>query len=185
MKYYAGIGSRETPEDIGLLMTALASELEKDGFVLRSGGARGADSFFERGVVSNDNKQIFIHKESVFGKRHEPKAGIYNAQRYSDYLDAEAIASKVHPMWHRCNDSARQLHTRNVYQVLGPDFLAAGVVHSSFVVCWAIPDIHGTPEGGTRTAWQIAKQYGIKCYNLAVRADRDRVETWLAMRQAA
>lgn len=184
MKYYAGIGSRNTPEDIGLLMTALAVELEKVGYVLRSGGAKGADTFFERGVHDNNNKQIFIHAEKVFGKCHQPQAGIYNAQRYSDYAEARALAANVHPVWYRCNDTARQLHTRNVYQVLGPEFLG-NVVHSRFLVCWAIPDIHGVPEGGTRTAWMIAQQHGIKCYNLAVRADRDRIETWLALREAA
>lgn len=183
--YYAGIGSRDTPENIGLIMTDLARELEKAGFILRSGGARGADTFFERGVTNNDNKQIFIHKERVFGKRHEPQAGIYNAQRYADYPEAVELASQVHPMWHRCNDSARQLHARNVYQVLGPDFLGTSVTHSSFLICWAIPDIHGVPEGGTRTAWKIAEQHNIDRFNLARQDDRKRVLDWLESRKAA
>jgi predicted Rossmann fold nucleotide-binding protein DprA/Smf involved in DNA uptake len=49
MKYYAGIGSRETPKEICNKMTEIASLLEKQDFVLRSGGANGADSAFEKG----------------------------------------------------------------------------------------------------------------------------------------
>lgn len=181
--YYAGIGSRDCPEDIGVIMTELAGELEKAGYVLRSGGARGADTFFERGVIDPRNKQVFIHDEPARGKRHDPRSGIYNAKLYANYPTAVKIASEVHGHWQRCSQVAREMHARNVYQVLGQD-LADGR-WSSCVICWAVPDIHGVPEGGTRTAWLVAERYGIKRYNLAVRADRDRVETWLALRKAA
>jgi predicted Rossmann fold nucleotide-binding protein DprA/Smf involved in DNA uptake len=43
MKFYAGIGSRETPPDILEWMTSLAANLETMNYVLRSGGAQGAD----------------------------------------------------------------------------------------------------------------------------------------------
>ncbi|MNC03760.1 hypothetical protein D3C75_511840 [compost metagenome] len=180
--HYAGIGSRDTPNDIGLLMTAIAAEMELIGWTLRSGGATGADTFFENGVTNPKNKEIYIHKEYAHGKRHNPNLGIYNAQRFPDYANAVAIAAKVHPMWHRCNTSAQQLHARNVYQVLGPQFLEPSVIKSKLVVCWAIPDIHGVPEGGTRTAWMVAKLHEIPRYNLAVREDRERITQWLESR---
>lgn len=182
--YYAGIGSRETPEHIGVIMTNIASRLEVAGWTLRSGGAAGADTFFENGVRNPSNKQIYIHKERVHDRRHDPRFGIYNAQRCEDYADAEKLASEVHPVWHRCNDSARQLHARNVFQVLGPGFLGPFVDHSRFLVCWAIPDIHGVPEGGTRTAWNIAVKYNIPRFNLAVKDDRVRIEDWLSRKAA-
>ena len=181
--YYAGIGSRETPQDIGLIMTNLARECELAGFILRSGGAKGADTFFENGVSDPANKQIFIHDEWVRGRRHDRRLGIYNAQRFDNYADAYALAAEVHGHWHKCGNVARELHARNVYQVLGEDM--APETYSSFLVCWAIPDIHGVPEGGTRTAWQIARMHNISCYNLALRADRDRIEAWLDSRKAA
>jgi predicted Rossmann fold nucleotide-binding protein DprA/Smf involved in DNA uptake len=48
--YYAGIGARSTPPQILSVMTRLASKLEGMGYTLRSGGAAGADTAFERGV---------------------------------------------------------------------------------------------------------------------------------------
>ncbi len=56
-KYYAGIGSREIPRGIVNIMTGISIELENSGYILRSGGAKGADSTFEYGV---QNKQIYL-----------------------------------------------------------------------------------------------------------------------------
>jgi hypothetical protein len=182
MKYWAGVGSRETPDHISDLLSLLAAELERCGWILRSGGADGADTFFERGVREDSNKQIFIHKEYAHGRQHNVQKGVYNAQRYADYAEAVKIASEIHPAWHRCSEAAQQLHARNVYQVLGPGLNPE--TYSKFLVCWAIPDIHGVPEGGTRTAWNIAVKYNIPRFNLAVRADRERIADWLSSRQA-
>ena len=44
--YYTGIGARTTPNDVLKDMTNIASNLEQSGFILRSGGANGADSAF-------------------------------------------------------------------------------------------------------------------------------------------
>jgi len=50
MKYYTGVGSREIPNEIIALMKRVSSKLSKSGWVLRSGGAVGADSAFESGA---------------------------------------------------------------------------------------------------------------------------------------
>ena len=57
-RYYAGIGSRTTPQDVMGRFSNMASFLEQNGFVLRSGGADGVDLAFENGVL-NGNKEIF------------------------------------------------------------------------------------------------------------------------------
>lgn len=182
--YYTGIGSRDTPEHIGLIMTDLARELEDNGYILRSGAARGADTFFERGVKDAANKEIYIHQEILRdGRRHNKSKGYYSAQRYKNYIEALQIASSIHPYWHKCDRTAMEMHARNVYQVLGPDLTKEFA--SSFLVCWAIPDIHGVPEGGTRTAWLLAKQHNISCFNLARQDDRKRIVDWLESRKAA
>lgn len=188
MMYYAGIGSRDTPASVAPLMTQLAAEMERIGWTLRSGAARGADTFFEDGVIDPYNKEIFIHRERTKPARnmpmreHNPFQGVFNAQRYVNYGKAVQIASEVHGAWHKCDQVAREMHARNVYQVLGPEMLEDSF--SKLLVCWAIPDIHGVPEGGTRTAWLIAERYGIPRYNLALPEDRDRVVDWLASRAA-
>lgn len=43
-KYYAGIGSRETPTRVLQLMIKAAQRLAQRGYTLRSGGADGADA---------------------------------------------------------------------------------------------------------------------------------------------
>ena len=60
MKYYAGIGSRETPKEICNKMTEIASLLEKQDFVLRSGGAQGADHAFEIGISDQLMMDIYL-----------------------------------------------------------------------------------------------------------------------------
>lgn len=54
---YTGIGSRETPPEIQEIMTNYARKLDKLGFILRSGGAMGADTAFEKGST---NKEIYL-----------------------------------------------------------------------------------------------------------------------------
>ena len=58
-KFYAGIGSRETPEHIQSIMTEIATLLERRRYVLRSGGAEGADLAFENGISISHNKEIY------------------------------------------------------------------------------------------------------------------------------
>lgn len=48
MMFYTGIGSRETPQEIQNLMFKIAQKLDSK-YILRSGGADGADLAFEKG----------------------------------------------------------------------------------------------------------------------------------------
>ena len=60
-KYYAGIGSREAPALIQGFFTKLAERLAGQGYVLRSGGAAGADKAFEKGCdEASGEKEIFL-----------------------------------------------------------------------------------------------------------------------------
>ena len=88
MNFYAGVGSRETPEEIKRLMVRIAYCLSKRNYILRSGGAKGADLAFERGAA---NKEIFYAKDST--------------------EEAESIAAKFHPKWNNCKDFVRNLRT--------------------------------------------------------------------------
>lgn len=182
VKWYAGVGARDTPDEIGVIMTNLATELESLGWVLREGRARGADTFFGNGVRDVKNRESFIHKDYAHRVRHDPSRNIWNAARFEDWDKAVLMASELHPTWYRCSLDAQGLHARNVYQVLGQGMLPER--YSRFLVCWAIPDIHGVPEGGTRTAWKVAELYNIPRFNLAVREDRERITKWLELRQA-
>lgn len=142
MKFYAGIGSRSIPSEECYKLTQIATHLEKLGYTLRSGGAEGADKAFEYGVRLPINKIILRSKHST--------------------KKSEEIASKIHPVWHMCDEYARQLHGRNVQIILGQQLNEP----VEFVIAWTSD---GTDRGGTRTGLVLAKQYEILCFNLANR----------------
>lgn len=137
MKYYSGIGSRLTPEHIKVFMNAVSHKLYEDGFVLRSGGAKGADSAFALGLN---------HKE------------IYRPENCPEYC--VDYASKFHPAWNKCSKIAKKLHGRNSQIILGK-YLDEP---SEFVICWT-PD--AKVVGGTGLAIKIAKRNKIRVFNLA------------------
>lgn len=148
-RYYAGIGSRQTPDDVLAEMTTIAHILQENGYILTSGGADGADSAFEAGA--GDLKRIFIPWNG-FNDRHD---GIIKGGSKK----AAAIAEQFHPVWYKLTQGAKKLHTRNVCQILGDD-LETPV---EFVVCWTKD---GKASGGTGTAIKIAEHYNIPVYNL-------------------
>lgn len=148
-KYYAGIGSRETPSEVLAEMTSIAKRLEAKGYVLRSGGADGADTAFEAGST---NKRIYLPWSGFNGRK-----GIVCGNVPTHAL----IARKFHPKWSALTRGAQLLHTRNVSQVLG---FYPETTHSEFIVCWT-PG--GKGSGGTGQAIRIARAYSIPVYDLA------------------
>lgn len=156
-KYYTGIGSRETPKEILDLMTRLGSALEDKGYILRSGGAGGADLAFEKGVTQN--KDIFLPWRGFNGS---------NSTLYNQLPLAFDLASEHHPAWGNLKDSVKKLMARNSHQVLGKELK----VKSSFVLCWTpdgceSSDTRTNKTGGTGLAISLASSLGIPIYNLA------------------
>lgn len=148
MRRYAGIGSRETPQDVLDRMTEIAIFLRDKGFVLRSGGAAGADSAFEAG--SGHSKEIFLPWE---GYNH--KTGTVPP----DTPEAKRLVTEFHPASERLSSGAMRLMMRNGNILLGAD-LDEPV---DFVVCWTKD---GRASGGTGQAMRIAKNVGIPIFNL-------------------
>jgi hypothetical protein len=150
---YAGIGSRETPEDILGLMRGIALMLYERGYTLRSGGAKGADEAFEYGTPVMAMTEIYLPWEGFNGKRMTiPEGNLALGE-------ARSIAEKFHPNWDACSDGAKKLHTRNTFQILGHDCHTP----SKFVICWTRD---GNASGGTGQALRIAEDRGIEVYNL-------------------
>lgn len=136
--YYAGIGSRETPEATLRLMAQIADWLRRQGFSLRSGGAKGADRAFEAGA--GQRKQIYYAAD---GGRQ----------------DALELAKAHHPAWGRCSDYARKLHARNGLIILGSQLNDP----VKFAVCWTKD---GQATGGTGQALRLCAARGIPVFNL-------------------
>ncbi len=164
MRYYAGIGARDTPPHILAFMEQIGYLLAEYDYHVRSGGARGADTAFETGNKSycqehgiKNYMQIFLPWGTFNG--HKPDG--VNYLDMDDEIDAEAakIAKEFHPVWKKLNKKSKQFHTRNVYQVLGPDLMS----NSEFVICWTVD---GGFSGGTGQALRIADAKGIPIFNM-------------------
>jgi len=139
-KIYAGIGSRETPDDILKTMTSIAKTLEVMGYLLRSGGAIGADTAFENGIVNEPNKDI-----------------IYPYQATPQAIE---LASRLHPNWAACTGDTPMKHGRNSMIILGRDLM----VPVNFVICWTED---AKLKGGTAMGIRIANYHRIPVFNLA------------------
>lgn len=138
--YYAGIGSQETPQSICDLMVEIAGWLCDEGWILRSGGARGADTAFEVGARG---------KARIFRAEHATLSSLF-------------LAEMFHPAWHKCSPNVKNLHARNGLILLGKE-LTNPDEFVKFVACWTP---NGAIAGGTGQGLRIAEHYGIPVFNL-------------------
>jgi len=122
---YAGIGSREIPYEQCARITQIAKDLDARGYLLRSGGAKGADTAFAAGST----------KKEILRPEHATEAAI-------------KLASTLHPAWGACSDYAKKLHGRNMMIVLGKT-LDSPV---DFVICWTMDENNGGTSMGLRLA---------------------------------
>jgi len=144
---YTGIGSRKTPNNYLNVMDEISIFLSKQNYTLRSGGADGADSAFEKNAIL---KEIYLPWKGFNGK-----LGYYDISK-----EAETLAKRIHPLKNKLSGPTLKLHARNCYQILGRDLKTP----TNFVVCWTP---NGEDIGGTATAIKLAKLNNIKVFNLA------------------
>ena len=150
---YAGIGSRETPEDVRAIMQQVAGYLERKGYTLQTGDALGADSAFASGC---QRKRIFTAADAT-------------------ELTLE-IAQEVHPAPWLLPSFARRLMARNTLQVFGAD-LDTPV---DFLLCWTSDGCTSLTSrrretGGTGQAIALASIKGIPVINIRNENWRDEL----------
>jgi len=161
-KFYAGIGSQKTPIEICNKFTAIAYALHLKGYILRSGGADGADSAFEGGLIDyyschqeghDKYKEIFLPWKNFNNNTSQ--------LILEGYIPNEvvAICKDIYRRWDYVSDAVQRLHARNVYQILGHD-LDTPV---EFVVCWS--DRPLADCGGTMFGVHLAQKHSIPVYN--------------------
>ena len=155
---YAGIGSRETPKKVLHEMSMLSSQLEAMGFILRTGGATGADTAFLDGIQDPSKSvelylpwQKYNDYESPWNK--VPKASVTMAQRF-------------HPNWDACSQGVHKLHGRNCNIILGPDVTRP--LPAEFVICYTK---EGKGTGGTGMAINVADFHLIPVFDLGLGID--------------
>lgn len=150
-KIYTGIGSRETPKEVQKDMILLAQILSELKYTLRSGGASGADAAFETGHTYK--KEIYLPYDGFNGRN------IDNQSFFTYTHKSTILAESYHPAWYKLSKTGKQMHSRNMHQVLGLDLMSP----TNFIICWTRD---GQASGGTGQALRVAEQYGIPIYNL-------------------
>lgn len=174
-KFYAGIGSRETPLVYQNAMTQIAMRLQEKGYTLRSGAADGADAAFERGA--GEDKEIYLPWK---GFNDHP------SDLHKISFDALILAQRYHKGWAKLSHGAHNLMARNCYQVLGYDLKTP----SDFVVCWTADGCEKSSErssktGGTGQAIDIADSNGLPVFNLQRKDALERLKAFLREKEGA
>lgn len=147
---YTGIGSRQTPYEFLDVFKNIGKYLAKEGWILRSGGANGADSYFEGGCdLENGKKEIYLPWKGFNGNESD---------LYRITEEGKNLAKHYHPYWDNLKDASKKLQTRNCYQVLGHDLNTP----TNLIICYTK---NGKMIGGTAQALRIAKDYNIKVFN--------------------
>jgi hypothetical protein len=154
---YAGIGNRDTPEFYLSKMRKIAALMELRGYVLRSGGADGADTAFYDGLVNKANSEVFV-----------PWDG-FNNNLIKANIPPEAfrIAENFVRNFQDIPQSVQKLFARNVQQVLGKNLDSP----SEFIICYTRDGYTGPNDrsfhtGGTKVAIDIAASMNIPVFNL-------------------
>jgi hypothetical protein len=148
---YAGIGSVDTPLPILRRMMRLGALHALRGNTLRSGGAKGADTAFEKGCDrALGSKEIFYSQDST--------------------AEALLMAEQFKTGWDNFGSYIQGLFARNCMIILGRDLKTP----VDLVICWT-PD--GMPVGGTGHSIRVALSRGIPVINLgAPRVTKESLE---------
>jgi len=144
---YSGVGSRSTPLALEPKIRRIAEILDEKGYVLRSGGAQGADIFFESGAK---NKEIYLPCKNF----NNSDSLLYNQSQA-----AFDMAERFHPNWKGLSSFSKKLMARNSHQIFGLDMESP----SKFIICWTK---NGKVVGGTGQVLRIAKRYDVPVINL-------------------
>lgn len=156
---YAGIGSRETPPDQIQRMIDIAQQLAVHKWILRSGGAQGADQAFMHGAARR--AEVFLPWPSYERQQVHACAPARVGTHVQD--DAIEYSRTLHPAPEHLKDAVARLHGRNVHIMLGQDIHDPQPVQ--VVICWTP---HGRVTGGTGMALRVAEKLEIPVINLAV-----------------
>lgn len=179
MKYFTGVGSRDTPQSVRLVMAGIGCDFAKAGWTLRSGAADGADSAWEAGwtLAGLGNTEIYLPWPKFNG--HSSPLHLNHGDMHGK---AAAIARTVHPRWSGLGPQVQKLHVRNVHQVLGPNLESP----SQLVACWTEDGCETKADrtadtGGTGTAIELADNLGIPVFNIRRKASLKKLLDVLAI----
>jgi alkylated DNA repair dioxygenase AlkB len=180
---YAGIGSRQTPQEVLNKMTEIAKYLDGLGYTLQTGftfkdkntglDEEGADKAFSDGA---ENKILFGPSGIRKTVNGETSLDTYNPNVTTKSTD---VVKEVHPAPEKLSPGALKLMARNTNQIFGKNLDST----VDFVIFYA-PETNNPlrPKGGTGQAVEMARRKGIPTINLANSNWREDLKTTLANR---
>jgi hypothetical protein len=172
---YAGIGSRDTPEELIPVMEGLGRLMAEGGYQLRSGHAAGADQAFYRGWQAAGEPQglarIYLPWSGFPGSGHLKRGTEFTAAaddvvfidgpRLPAWNQAMDLAVAHHPQGEKIRQVGwGKLQGRNSFQVLGDDLASP----ADLVIAYRNPT---AKTSGTDQALKIAAANNIPVLNLA------------------
>lgn len=142
------IGSRETPKDKLEQLTSLSKQFSDSNWVLRSGGAPGADTAGELGF-RNHLKEIYLPWKGFNGNNSD-----LVAPKFLNWHKAVELTLYLHPSPGilKSRPSILALMGRNIYQILGRQLNSP----TDIVLCWTL---NGLEMGGTAQALRVCTWY--------------------------
>lgn len=149
---FAGIGNRDLPERAHRALYALAQVYAGEGYILRSGGADGADRAFQDGY------------ENFMGSVTE----VYRPLPVNEPVPVWQweLVERFHPKPKALKPHPYRLMARNCQIILGPE----GQTPVDFVACWA----RSENSGGSAFGIRLARWAGIPVINLCPTPEPDK-----------
>lgn len=168
---YTGVGARATPGRILELMDVFAELVSSKGnWLLRSGGATGADSAFERGCSRvRGLQEIYLPWPGFEGSYSKRIIQEKEVSKILTYYVNNGIMTRSHI--NNMSPGQKKMHARNYYQIMGMDNTP-----TNLVVCWT-PG--GRVEGGTATAIKLARHKNILVRNLGLPEIEEEVREFI------
>ena len=171
----AGIGARDTPPDVQEVMADFGELCARHGWLVRSGGAAGADQAFGRGFSRAGNPSArasftaWLHMQESrppFGGRFTPiPVSLYGiARALHGAPDRIGLGGEIRRGMTPPGKSG-MLMARNGFQILGDKMTDM----TDAVVCWTEG---GRIKGGTGQALRLAGLLGIPVVNLGAPGNR-------------
>lgn len=180
--FYTGVGSREQSEKEAKRIIKVGAWLDRLGYSLRSGHAKGADHCFELGMLTHtkclETSEIYLPSPGFNRGANDERVDYIVGSQLDNLDEAREILRTVMPWIDKVKGFALDAHTRNVYQVLGKDLDNPS---NLLVACsdWDKPGI--SVKGGTRTAWALAKENSVPSFNIRYIDEWDKLVAWLKM----
>ena len=170
-KYFTLIGSRNISSNEYNILLKISKILLTNGYIGRSGGARGSDStLFDahlKLLMTNINSNVEIYLPfNNFNNLDENTEYCFLLDNMINAKKAYAMAKDVHPLGKSLSGIHLKFHARNCYQILGKSLSTPSnlVIYCSDEICKRV-------KGGTATAVNIARNWNVDTYNIRIESE--------------